>query len=57
MSLVVRSRDSATPPTIEDQERLRERPPGNSAIRAAKQQTGASPVTAEAIGSESAALA
>ena len=30
----------------EDRERLRERLPGNSAIRAAKQQAGASPVTA-----------
>ena len=35
---------------------LRERLPGSSAIRAAKQQAGASTVTAEAIGSESAAL-
>ena len=49
-------RSCCTSPTCEDRGRLRGRPPGSSAIRAAKQQTGTGPVTAGAIGSGSAAL-
>ena len=53
LRLAVRSRDCATPtpPTSENQERPRGRLLGTSAIRAAKQQAGSSPVTAEAKGS------
>ena len=56
LSLLTSDRHRATPPTNEDRERLGERLPGNSAIRATKQQVGASPVTAEAIGRGSATL-
>ena len=48
---------STTPPNSEDRgPRLRKKLPGSSASRAAKQQAGANPVTAGAIGSGSAAL-